>query len=197
MPNENLIRLALSNDLAQEEGEPIKDRAALGEEVAAEYNTTPSVFRYLQALVAGEGAPLPYAPTSVRIVVAKDGWREDFALVYGFPAVEGPYEPGKDRYSQLATRFPEEAAQFKVYFGTNYGKGGYGRVETVQELDPEIEARLKAGDFTDEEAEALLAESSRQIGLYWDLNVAARDPKLNPDFADRANESFYQHASGF
>ncbi|MEK7561584.1 MAG: hypothetical protein AAB541_01855 [Patescibacteria group bacterium] len=190
MVHELLERFALDGAWIEEEGGPINDRAGLGDELVTDYNLTPGVFRYLQTLIAGESKFLPYAPPCVKIVVSKDGQKDDFALVYGFPGVKGesPDSPN------LATRFPENADMFKVYYGRNYGPGGYDRVETVQVLDPELEARLKAGDFTDEEAEQILAERNRAMSIYWDLNVAARDPQLNPEYAERVNETFYRNA---
>lgn len=193
MASEIMNRFALDNGLVQEEGEPI-DRAGIGSELAESYNQTPGAFRYLQTLIAGEGVPLPYAPPSVRIVVAKDGWKEDCAFVYGFPIGESTDGSGRQEHSTLATRFPAEAERFKVYYGANYGSGGYSRVETIEPLSPDAESRLAAGEFTDREVENLLAERNRLIDIYWELNMAARDPLLNPDYADRVNEAFYRRA---
>ncbi len=193
MRHVRLGEFALDNDWAEEEGAKIDDIRGLGAELAMQYNVGPSLSRYLQTLIAGPDVPLPYAPPSVRIVTSKEGWKEEYALVYGFPAAKGGEASGQ-QYTPYATRYPEEAVAFSVFYGANYGSGGYGRVEAAQPLDREAETRLGAGDFTDDEAERLLEDMDRVQRTYDELLIAARDPRLNPQYAERVNETFYQHA---
>lgn len=171
-----------------DEEEPFPDRKDLGWDIASRCGGVTHVFRYLQNLVIGEGNALPYAPPCVRIVTAKDGWKEDYALVYGFA------EAGPEGNPEQATRFPEEAVRFRIYYGATYGAGGYQRVEAVQDLDEAILDRFNVGDFTDDEAEALLADNEKTMKMYEELLIAARDPNLNPEFAESANAAFYRHA---
>ena len=193
MSHELLMSFARDQDrLDDDEGGEAVDRAGLGDDLATECNITPEVFRYLQTLIAGEGQVLPWATPFVRIVTGRDGWKEDFALVYGFPATDPEGDsPSSQTY---ATRLPEEAVRFGVYYGSNHGKVGYTRVETAQPLDPELTRRLQTGDFTDGEAGQLLEERHKLMLTYEELLIAARDPELNPDYAERVTEAFYRDA---
>jgi len=186
-----------------DQGDEIIDRPSLGKSLVEEYNSNPSLFQYLQTLIAGKDSPLPNGRPYVRIVTAKDDWKEDFALVYGFPAISPsqnleakPIDAAESTVTTNATRFPNEAARFMVYYGANHvAAGALTRVLEVKPLEPEIASKLESGEFTDEEAEALLEANDELVAAYWNLNTVARDPELNPDYAERANEKFHRDAA--
>lgn len=182
-------------DADTEELEPWVDRPFLGLNLAMHYNSSVHCLGFLQRLVIGEGNELPFSSTGVRIVTARDGWKEEFAEVYGFPGANGDSDPGSFGQA-LAVRVPEQAEVFKVYYGSNHGPLDLSRrrIEEAQPLAPDVVSRLESGDFTDEEAEKLAARMHQVFGIYDQLLIAARDPELNPGFAEEANRLFYSRA---
>jgi hypothetical protein len=175
-------------DWRVDEEDELPDREVLGSDIASRCGGTVHSFRHLQTLIVGEGTPLPYAPPCVRIVTSKEGWKEDYALVYGFPAAEGGQSAAQ------ATRFPEAATLFRIYYGANYGSGGYKKVTEIRDVDPAILEPFNRGEFTDDEAEQLLAQQEREMDIYWELLLAARNPELNPAIAEQTTQAFYRHA---
>jgi hypothetical protein len=184
--HERLLRVV--EDWRADEEDKLPDRKDLGWDIALRCGGATHAFRFLQTLIVGENTTLPYAPPCVRIVTSRDGWKEDYALVYGYPG------PGEEKSSDQATRLPEEAATFRIYYGANYGPAGYKKVDTIVDTDPAVLERFNRGEFTDDEAERLLADQEKDLRIYDELLIAARDPGLNPEFAESATAAFYRHA---